>query len=169
MEANEYLISAEQIRSCVASVSEMLVRSQLALCVNQVLSDLISRDAVANQYDHVYLHPNDYQLDDARQKILQCIEGTRSEVISSETLTGIDAAACHVFSGDVHLVDILWQQRLLGVMHESTNARFFDATSGSVANQIARGSSSVKYVWNPMLMDIVSDVRPFFDVPVWPR
>jgi hypothetical protein len=162
-------LTEEQLRHSVAHVSAILTNTQLALCVNQVTSDLMEKGAVKSEYDHVYLRPNEHQINDARLKIVQCIEATGEEVFDQGTLDGLDETARHLFDSDkLHLANILWQQKLLGRISEDPGKIYFDGSGNLATTAVRTGYESQKYVWNPMIFDVTRGIRPTLSTPLWP-
>lgn len=162
-------LSNDELKRVVKQVSYSLVDSQLALCVNQVMSDLLVPGAVEKEYDHVYLHPNDYALNDSKLKIIECIDASGTETFDEAVLDGIDEMARHKFGNDeFRLSNVLWQQKLLGRVTEDRDQSFFDGNAAVTSPSIRTSARNQQFVWNPMIFDIASGVASTLTTPMWP-
>jgi hypothetical protein len=163
----------ESLREIVSVCAHDSAKSQIAQAANQVLSDLMPEDAVRNSYEHFYLQPNSYVEKDAADKIVDCIDGTGSEVLTRDALHHMNAAATEAFAAPVVLTDVLWQNGLLGVLSQKpgghTAARFFSIAGEGGAGSRLPLSQQSSWIWHPILFDIAPNLKPVLTTPLWVR
>lgn len=161
----------QTIREIVSKCSGEFASRQVAQAANQVLSDIIPQDAYRHGYEHVYLEPNGYQLQDARNSVLECIALTQQDIFGVDALERIDAHATELFYSDVHvrLSDIMWQQSLLGYVDPAGKGHFCNVESFDGNSLIVPRHQQVKsYIWNPIVFDLGTGLTPTLMAPIWP-
>jgi hypothetical protein len=162
----------EEIKEVVADTARVFASAELESCTNQLLSDLLPLDA-AGKYEHVFIKPNQYALNDNRAKIVAAIESIGFEAFDLDSLQAVDEHARNAFEalGDresIRLADILWQHRLLGVVAPNrVGVSFFDP-AGRHAELAIERSRGATYVWHPMLVDVIPGISTNYHESVWP-
>jgi hypothetical protein len=156
--------TARDIRKQIAISSREFAASQLAQCANQIISDDIPAGAIDNNFAHVYLQPNEYQMTDAVERICDVIRTLADETFSREAVVALDQVASEHFGKRVFLADILWQNRLIGTLDARAGASYFsldDLASTNLPNV-------EQYVLNPILFDRVAELRSTLEGPRYP-
>ncbi|WP_404351717.1 hypothetical protein LG324_03235 [Phycicoccus jejuensis] len=163
--------SAERIREIVSANGAAAASRQAVQSANQALSDAIPPDAYRHDYDHVFLAPNMYALQEARDHVFAAIAAAPTEHFGPTELAAIESLAKESFNSEqVRMADTLWQQGLLGYVDASGSGHFYkvDSLDGS-SLVVPRHSGVAHYVWNPLVFDLQLGMQPTLPHPVWPN
>jgi len=154
-------ISEVDLRREVARASREFASSQLAQCANQVMSDSMPDSALEQDYSHVYLEPNEYQMNEAVSTICRCIRTVGVEEFGAEGISTLDDMASDGFGTKVYLAHILWQNGLIGwAQHESAHYYSLEDLAASAVPQAER------YVFNPIVFDRIDGMRTTLAYPL---
>lgn len=156
--------SAEGIRRQVAISSREFAASQLAQCANQVISDSLPSGAMKDGYSDIFLKPNEYQVNDAVERICDVVRSVRDETFAADAVEQLNADAEQKFGQPVFLSDILWQNCLVGTLGADGRSRYF-SLDDLAATTLPRAET---YVFNPILFDRISELRSTLASPCFP-
>ena len=97
-------LTEEELKQLISSSSQQFATSQLEQAANQLWSDLLPLIALDQDWDYVYLSPNDHQINENRAQLISAIEATLWEEFPLQLLEELEAVASEKFDGTVHVV-----------------------------------------------------------------
>ena len=115
-------------------------------------------------YSDIFLKPNEYQVNDAVERICDVVRSVRDETFSADAVEQLNADAEQKFGQPVFLSDILWQNCLVGTLGADGRSRYF-SLDDLAATTLPRAET---YVFNPILFDRISELRSTLASPCFP-
>lgn len=138
-----------EIRRVVQREARHFGQEQLRICANQILSDTAPRDAGRRGYLDAYV-PNDAYVighEDTLKKLLRSVGRTR---LTPEDLKLLTAKGKDAFGGETDVVQVLWQNRLLG-KRERNGRRKRDVYFGGDDADFRLPDDEPEYVLHPIV------------------
>lgn len=157
------------IKDEVARTSRLFVQNQLAQVANQVLVDAMPSGAAGQDYQSVYTQPNGYQIDSAVDQVMAAMSVTQRETFDHTALLEMNAVLSDQINSQISLGDILWQNQLLGFVEDRPDrrpvGRYYSIDDYARTTLPPRAD---RYVWNPIVFDLVPGIDPSLDAPLPP-
>lgn len=155
-----------EIREVVKSAARIFGDEQLAICANQIASDLMPADAIELGYGDIYTGENAerfegghaYQqglVDDLREKI----GAVRKDRFGQARFRGLCDDFNRLFRGKADPINALWQNGLLGYTNgkvETGEPVFYAATR---EDSLKIPMSKRGYAFHPILIDSIEQLR----------
>jgi hypothetical protein len=152
------------IRAEIAECAKGYAKSALAQAGNQVLSNVMPWSASRRNYADFYVSPDEYTADAMVREMCSVLMSVEAERFSPAQREVLDREAENRFGADCHFVDVLWQNRLVGVISETGKARFY---TGAFQDEVATPDSA-EYCLNSLLIDLLPTLARNNSGPIFP-
>lgn len=153
----------KSIRAEVASSSKSFGRAALAQAGNQVLANVMPWNATRHGYSDFYLGTDEYTADAMTREVSSVLLSLPGERISREECRQLEKEAESRFGQKCHFVDVLWQNRILGVEDHGV-AKFY---SGALVDDVAAPDAD-QYILNSLFIDLLPAVPLNLTLPTYP-
>lgn len=159
-------VDGEDIRAAVSRTARDIANAALTNVSTQILSDAMPERAARQDIAHIYLQPNDHQIDDTRNRVIQLIQAGGSERVDSDYLEIIDTMVSENYDAEIELSQIFWQNRLLGGRTGDDPWEWF-SVEGTSETRIPTEFDS--FVFHPILLDRIRGLAAVLPEPAYPR
>jgi hypothetical protein len=157
-------VSDGEIRSEIARSAAGYAKSALAQAGNQVLSNVMPWSASRMNYADFYVSSDEYTADAMVREMCSVLLRVEAERFDVSGRMDLEDEAEARFGAKCHFVDVLWQNRLLGAVSKTGEARFY---KGAFHDEVGVPDAS-QYVLNSLLIDLLPGLALNSAVPVYP-
>lgn len=118
-------LSDEEIRELVSSAAHAFADQQLTVCADQIAADMIPEHGAKHGYAGFYTGREEYSKgagsygDYIVNRLESLIGSVRADRMGFDDLVGVERAFSETFEGYDHVLDVLWQNGLLGYQTDS--------------------------------------------------
>ncbi|GAA1974198.1 P-loop ATPase, Sll1717 family [Microbacterium pumilum] len=151
------------IRNEVAAASKTFARAALAQAGNQVLANVMPWNASRHSFSDYYLGTDEYTADAMVREVSSVLLTLPGERITHDQRLALEAEAESRFGARCHFIDVLWQNRIMGVSDHGA-ARFY---GGALTDEVAVPTADF-YVLHSLFLDALPAVPLNSSVPVFP-
>jgi hypothetical protein len=162
--ARDMPVTEEGLRREVSRAAQSFARNQLVQCATHVLSELMPSNAVSHGYASTYLDPNDFQINAVVDDLRELIVAVGTETFGPAEHETMTQLAAERLGEPVDVGTILWQNVLVGAIDHRGEAAYYnldDHTPTSLPR-------APRYVFNPILFDVLPQLRATLDEPIFP-
>jgi hypothetical protein len=151
------------IRNEVAAASKTFARAALAQAGNQVRANVMPWNASRHSYSDFYLGTDEYTADAMVGEVSSVLLSLPGEQFTHKERLALEAEAESRFGARCHFMDVLWQNRIVGVSDQGA-ARFY---GGALTDEVAVPTAD-SYVLHSLFLDALPAVPLNSGVPVFP-